>query len=76
MVYAYTLIDAATGLAEDVRQTVSEVEGVADAHVIAGDFDVIVELESDDPHGLLTIVTADIRPVEGVGTTRTYVCLD
>ncbi|ELY45266.1 Lrp/AsnC family transcriptional regulator [Natronorubrum sulfidifaciens] len=76
MVRAFVLIDAASGTPAPVCQTVCETEEVVDAHVITGDFDVMVEVTGDDPQTILTTVTESIRPLEGVGTTRTYVCLD
>ena len=76
MVSAFVMIDAATGASDDVCRDVRDVEGVVEAHVVAGDFDVAVELEGDDPHAILSTVTAAVRPLEGVGTTRTYICLD
>lgn len=76
MVDAYAMLDTAAGTADDVCQTVRDAEGVVEAHPIAGDFDVIVELTGDDTRDLLETVTESIRPLEGVGTTRTYVCID
>ncbi len=76
MVYAYTTVDAATGTSEAVCEALADVEGVVDAHVIAGDFDVIIELEGETPHDVLETMTTAIRPLEGVGTTRTYICID
>ncbi|AFO55311.1 MULTISPECIES: Lrp/AsnC ligand binding domain-containing protein [unclassified Natrinema] len=76
MVDAYAMIDAATGTSAEVCETLRDAEGIAAAYVITGDFDVIVELTGDDPHDLLETVTTTIRPLEGVGTTRTYVCID
>ncbi|WP_254521514.1 Lrp/AsnC family transcriptional regulator [Natrinema caseinilyticum] len=76
MVYAYTTVDAATGTSDEVCEALTEVDGVVDAHVIAGDFDVMIELEGETPHDVLRTVTSSIRPLEGVGTTRTYICID
>ncbi|SEW28223.1 Lrp/AsnC family transcriptional regulator [Natrinema salifodinae] len=76
MVRAFTMVDAATGTTEDVCHRVRELDSVVEAHAIAGDFDVIVELEGDEPHDVLAAITSEIRPLEGIGTTRTYVCLD
>lgn len=73
---AFVLIDVATGMSETVCDSVREVDGVAEAYVITGDFDVVVELEGERPHDLLSTVTSAVRPLEDVGTTRTYVCLD
>ncbi|SEQ69479.1 Lrp/AsnC family transcriptional regulator [Natrinema salaciae] len=76
MVYAFAMLDTAAGTAEEVCQTLRDATGVVDAHVIAGDFDVMVELTGDDPRDILETITETVRPLEGVGTTRTYVCLD
>lgn len=76
MVRAFTAIDTATGMPDGVCQRVREANGVVDARVVAGDFDVIVELVGDDPHDVLTTVTGSIQSLEGVGTTRTYICID
>ncbi|SIS10884.1 Lrp/AsnC family transcriptional regulator [Natronorubrum thiooxidans] len=76
MAHAYATIDTATGTAEDVCQTLHGTDGVVEAHVIAGDFDVIVELAGDDTQAILATITESVRPLEGVGATRTYVCLD
>ncbi|MFC6768584.1 Lrp/AsnC ligand binding domain-containing protein [Natrinema soli] len=76
MVDAYTMIDTATGTAEEVCQTLCDAEEVIDAHVLAGDFDVMVELTGDDSHDILETITDTVRPLEGVGTTRTYIRLD
>ena len=76
MVYAFTMVDTGTGMAEDVCHSIQNLESVVEAHVIAGDFDVMVELEGENPHDVLKAVTSTIRPLEGVGTTRTYICID
>ncbi|NUB89914.1 Lrp/AsnC ligand binding domain-containing protein [Haloterrigena sp. SYSU A558-1] len=76
MSHAFVMIDVATGMSEAVCESVREVDGVVEAHVVAGDFDVVVELEGERPHDLLSTVTSAVRPLEDVGTTRTYVCLD
>ncbi|APX97470.1 MULTISPECIES: Lrp/AsnC family transcriptional regulator [Natronorubrum] len=76
MIRAFVLIDVAAEMPDSVCRAVRDSDDVLEAHVVAGDFDVIADLEGDDPHDVLTTVTSDIRPLEGVGTTRTYICLD
>ncbi|OVE83330.1 Lrp/AsnC ligand binding domain-containing protein [Natronolimnobius baerhuensis] len=76
MRHTYTLVSTSAGMSEAVCRTLRETDGVVDAFVIAGDFDIMVELEGDDSHAVLSTVTKRIRPLEGVGTTRTYVCLE
>jgi DNA-binding Lrp family transcriptional regulator len=76
MVQAILMIDTAAGQSEPVAAAVRDVEEVQEVHVVAGDFDVAVELEGNEVYDVLHAVTSDIRSIEGVGTTRTYVCLD
>lgn len=76
MITAYTMVDTAAGASRSVYEAAREVDGVVEAHVIAGDFDVLIELEGDSPHDILRIITSKIRTLDGVGTTRTYVSLD
>lgn len=76
MIRTFTLIDTATGTADEVCRNVRGIDGVVEAYVVTGDFDVIAELEGEDPQSVLATVTSSVRSLEGVGTTRTYVCLD
>ncbi|WP_408956812.1 Lrp/AsnC ligand binding domain-containing protein [Natrinema sp. 74] len=76
MVYAYTTVDAATGTSEAVCEALADVENIVDAHIIAGDFDVMIELKGETPHDVLETITTSVRPLEGVGTTRTYIAID
>ncbi|WP_254762607.1 Lrp/AsnC ligand binding domain-containing protein [Natrinema marinum] len=76
MVYAYATVDTATDTAESVCDALADIESVVDVHVIAGDFDVMIELEGETPHDVLETMTSAIRPLEGVGTTRTYIAID
>lgn len=76
MVQAYLVVSAAAGEAERVLAAVRELDAVAEAHVVAGEWDLVVEMEAETVADLLRAVTADVRNVEGVGTTRCYVCLE
>ena len=76
MIRAYSAIDCAAGTARDVCERIRAVDGVTEAHVVAGDFDVVAELEGESPQDLLRTISSEVRPLEGVGTTRTYICID
>lgn len=76
MVRAFAAIDVAAGVEEDLCRAIREIEGVVEAHLVAGDFDLIAEVETADVRDVLSTITRDIRPLEGVGTTRTYICLE
>ena len=73
---AYLAIHTASGTSPAVMDALDEIDAVVEAHVVAGSFDIIAELEASVTTDLLPIVTREIRQIEGVGATRTYVVLD
>ncbi len=76
MVRAFFMIDTAAGTETELVRAIRDVENVVEAHVVAGEFDIITELEAETLHELRGILTREIRPRDGIGTTRCYVCLD
>ena len=76
MVHAYVAVMTGTGASESVVESMREIPGVEQAHVVAGDFDVIAEIDGEDVLDLQKVVTAGIHEIEGVGTTRTYIQMD
>ena len=76
MVRAYVAVITGGGASGEVVEAVREIAGVEEAHVVAGDFDVIAEISGEDVLDLQKTVTAGIHEVEGVGTTRTYIQMD
>lgn len=73
---AYVTIVTSAKMSPEVVDRLDEIDEVTDAHIVAGDFDIIAELEADETTELLPIVTRRIQGIEGVGHTRTYVVLD
>ena len=73
---AYLAVHTTAGMSPSVLATLKEIDEVADAHVVAGNYDIIAELEAPSTKELLPIVTREIQQIEGVGATRTYIVLD
>ena len=76
MLSAYAMIDTGEGASTELCETIRTFDCVTEAHVVAGDFDIVVELEGNEPYDLQHVLASEIRPLDGVGTTRTYVCLE
>lgn len=76
MVSAFIMVKADTGDAQSLVEALGDLEHVAVAHVVAGDFDVIVEAEAAEVYDIIRSVATRIRSFEGVEDTKTYVCLD
>lgn len=76
MVHAFVFVDVAPGAAEKLPALLTEIDAVTEAHVVAGDHDVVIEVEADAVYDVLSTVTEAVRPLEGVEETRTYVSLE
>lgn len=76
MVSAYVLVDADVGVATDLQARFRELDMVTDGHVVAGDWDVILEVTGDEVYDVLSMVTDEIQALDGVVDTKTYVSLE
>ena len=76
MVHAFIMVKTAAGRSEDVLTAVRELDGISEAHVVAGEFDVIVEAEADEVYDVLQTASSEISGMDGVADTKTYMALD
>lgn len=76
MASAYVLVDADVGVATDLQTRLRELDTVADGHVVAGDWDVILEVTGEEVYDVLSMVTEEIQPLDGVVDTKTYLSLE
>lgn len=76
MVRAYVMVTSNTGEADRVRDALAAIEGVDEAHIVAGDVDFIVTVTVDSPKDVKEIAANGIRRVDGVENTRTYMAMD
>lgn len=85
--YAYVAVETAMGTAADVLEAVTAVDDVAEAHVVAGEYDLILEVSPSPTGGLdyadspvnrtmFAILTEEIRRIDGVLQTKTYIVID
>lgn len=73
MVKAYIMVITGAGTTHEILPEIEAFDGVTEVNAVAGDFDIIVEVEVDDPSELLPTITSKLQGIEGVGTTRTYI---
>ncbi|MFW5950443.1 MAG: Lrp/AsnC ligand binding domain-containing protein [archaeon] len=76
MVRAYIMVKAIAGTAEQLLGDVRNAIGVEEAHVVAGQYDIVVEAERDTVYEIMESVASGIRELDGVADTRTYICLE
>jgi len=76
MVVAYVMVKVYTGDADRLKNEIEAIDGVSDAHIVAGDVDFIAKVEVDTPAAVKDIAAMQIQSVEGVEDTQTYIAMD
>lgn len=76
MVHAYVLVTADVGAAADLVETVRDIDAVEEAHVVAGDWDLIAEIDAPEVYDVLSTVSEQIGRLDGVTNTKTYVSME
>ena len=75
-VTAYVLVKANTGEADRLKRELAKLPDVTDVHIVAGDVDLIVTVEADDPSDVKSVAAGAMSDVAGVERTQTYIALD
>ena len=76
MVVAYVMVKVYTGDADRLKRDIEAIDGVADAHIVAGDVDFIAKIEVGTPAEVKDIAAKQIQEVDGVEDTQTYIAMD
>jgi len=76
MVRAFVMVKTAAGKSAELRKRIHERDAVLDAHVVAGQYDIIAEAEGDEVYTVMDTVATEIHDLTGIVDTRTYVCLE
>ena len=76
MVTAFIMIKTAAGKSEELLSAILEREGISEAHVVAGQYDIVAEAAGEEVYDVLHSVATGIRNLDGVTDTRTYITLE
>ena len=76
MVRAYIMVKANTGEADRLKSSIEALDGVRDAHIVAGDVDIIATVDVDTPADVKEVAATGIQGVSGVEDTQTYVAME
>lgn len=72
--YVNVLVDA--GAVSQAATAIAAVDAVSTVHVVTGEYDVVAQLELDDPNDLPTVVADEIHTATGVVDTVTNVAFE
>ncbi len=75
VVQAYIMVKSTTGEADRVQSELASIDGVMEAHIVAGDVDFIVTVDVDSPPDVKEIAANAIQNIDGVESTRTYIAM-
>ncbi len=73
---AYVLIKAHTGEVQEVATRLRELNGVTEAHMTFGPYDIVAEVEMDDVAKLGALTASGIQTIPGVEQTLTCLAVD
>ena len=71
MATGYVLVNVEPGMEFSVFETVKELDKVADATLLFGDYDIIIKVIAEDMSTISAFVVENVRQVEGVLDTKT-----
>ncbi|ELY42786.1 AsnC family transcriptional regulator [Natronorubrum tibetense GA33] len=70
------MIKTAAGKSEGLLESIRDVESVSDAHIVAGTYDIIAEIDAPEVYNVLEAVSSGVQGLEGVTDTKTYIAMD
>ena len=76
MVHAFIMVKTAAGKSEGLLSEIRSLERVGDAHIVAGNYDIIAEVDADEVYDVLKTASSEIQLLDGVADTRTYIAMD
>lgn len=72
--YVNVVVDA--GAVSQAAREIADLDEVSQVHVVTGEYDVVAQLELDDPNDLPIVVADEIHSVAGVIDTITNVAFE
>ncbi len=73
---AYVLLHVRVGSIPEVVKNLQRTEGVGEAHMTFGPFDVVAEIQANDAKSLGAMLAKQIHPIPGVIDTTTLLVVD
>ncbi|WP_435359117.1 Lrp/AsnC family transcriptional regulator [Haloarchaeobius sp. DFWS5] len=75
MVHAFIMVKTAAGKSEELLDSIRGLASVSEAHIVAGNFDIITEVDADEVYDVMHTVASKLQGLDGVADTKTYIAL-
>ncbi|WP_101294341.1 Lrp/AsnC family transcriptional regulator [Halegenticoccus soli] len=76
MVHAFIMIKTAAGESERLVDAIRDLGSVAEAHIVAGTYDIIAEVDAEEVYDILKTSSSRVQGLQGVVDTKTYISMD
>jgi len=76
MARVYMLANVLPGKDRDIRDTLRGINGVVNADVVTGQFDIIAVLEANDINEIFTRILKKVRKIRGITRTETFIAVE
>ncbi|SEO25867.1 AsnC family protein [Halogranum amylolyticum] len=76
MVHSFIMVKTAAGESERLVDAIRDLGQIAEAHIVAGNWDIIAELDTEEVYDVLKTSSSDIQGLKGVDDAKTYISLD
>ena len=76
MVHAFIMVKTGAGESEHLLAPIRELGTVTEAHIVAGAYDIITEVESEEVYRILQTASSGIQGLQGVTDTKTYISME
>ncbi|EMA05468.1 Lrp/AsnC ligand binding domain-containing protein [Haloferax denitrificans] len=76
MVHAFIMVKTGAGESEQLLGPIRDFETVTEAHIVAGAYDIIAEVDTDAVYEVLKTASSRVQGLQGVADTKTYISLD
>jgi DNA-binding Lrp family transcriptional regulator len=73
---AYVLMHVRVGSISEVVKNLQRTDGVHEAHMTFGPYDVVAEIEANDAKSLGSLLASRIHPIPGIVDTTTLLVVD
>ncbi|ADB59532.1 transcriptional regulator, AsnC family [Haloterrigena turkmenica DSM 5511] len=75
MVHAFIMVKTGAGESEGSLAEIRGLESVVDAHIVAGNYDIIAEVDGQEVYDVLETVSSSVQGLGGVSDTKTYIAM-
>jgi DNA-binding Lrp family transcriptional regulator len=76
MIRAFIMAKTAAGKSTVLLDQIRATEGITEARVVAGQYDIIAEATGGEVYDVIHSVATSVCDLDGVVDTRTYICLE